>query len=127
MTADPNGWPSRPGVPLNPRRNGWHWLRRAYDGRCICMQWSAKERRWLDGVKLSADTVVEYGAIYLGPALLPTEVAAREAAAFKRGAEAMREEAAQYLLTLSASSPRWGSPEEHAEAIRALPIPEDKP
>ena len=54
-------------------------------------------------------------------------IAAREAAAYRRGAEAMRGEAAQYLLTLSASSPRWGSPEEHAESIRALPIPEDKP
>lgn len=46
-------------------------------------------------------------------------VASREAAA----AEAMREAAAQYLFTLSASSPRWGSPEEHGEHIRALPIP----
>ena len=26
--SDNNGWPdpARPGVPLNPERNGWHWL-----------------------------------------------------------------------------------------------------
>ncbi len=48
-----------------------------------------------------------------------THTEAREAAA----AEAMQEAAAQYLFTLSASSPRWGSPEEHSEHIRALPIP----
>lgn len=28
MTTDPHGWPdaSKPGVPLHPERNGWHWL-----------------------------------------------------------------------------------------------------
>jgi hypothetical protein len=22
-----NGWPGVPGVPLNPERDGWHWLK----------------------------------------------------------------------------------------------------
>ena len=26
MTDTTNGWPGKPGVPLNPERDGWHWM-----------------------------------------------------------------------------------------------------
>jgi hypothetical protein len=26
MTDTNNGWPGKPGVPLNPEKDGWHWL-----------------------------------------------------------------------------------------------------
>lgn len=29
MTDTTNGWPGKPGVPLNPERAGWHWLKGA--------------------------------------------------------------------------------------------------
>ena len=73
---NPGGWPdaARPGVPANPERDGWHWLRRASDGQIICTKWSAEQGGWVDGVTLSPASVVEFGVTYLGPCLTPAEV-----------------------------------------------------
>lgn len=89
-TQNPGGWPdaSKPGVPQNPERAWWHWLRRAEDGLVLCKHWSADQGGWVDGVTLSPATVVEYGVAYCGPCLTPAEVAAREAAARREGIEA---------------------------------------
>ena len=145
--SDPNGWPdpTRPGVPLNPERSGWHWLRHPEDLRPMVAGWDAELHGWPSGALHSPQGIVDLGYRYLGPALLPAEVAAREAAAYQRGAEAMREKA--LLATESVSEPRDAMPRdmaqrpretlvlaavlatkrEAASAIRALPIPEDKP
>ena len=29
MTDTNNGWPGKPGVPMNPEQSGWHWLKGA--------------------------------------------------------------------------------------------------
>jgi hypothetical protein len=28
--SENNGWPGEPGVPLNPEKSGWHWVKGAY-------------------------------------------------------------------------------------------------
>lgn len=75
------------GRPERPERDGWHWLHHPEDLRPVVQPWSAEHGAWISGAMHSPRGVVDLGFCYLGPALLPAEVAAREAAA----AEAMRE------------------------------------
>jgi hypothetical protein len=88
--SDPNGWPDpqRPGVPLNPERDGAHMLRRKGADRLRQFFWSA-------GTDWDAMTPVRaaYDFCYEGPCLAPAEVAARVAEARR---DALRE-AAAYL------------------------------
>jgi hypothetical protein len=128
MTDAPNGWPDprKLGVPLHPERDGWHWLSATNsEGETahFVALWESEE--WaLPGILSSLDPheIAAKNTTYLGPCLTPAEVAAREAAAFKRGAEASREQVAH-----------WADAElcdcELADAIRLLPhdLPEDKP
>jgi hypothetical protein len=90
MTDAPNGWPdpSKPGVPLHPERDGWHWLARNADDAWPFYWVSGTESGWCaeDGCNVDcADTEPEFMAHYwpryLGPCHTPAEVAAREAAA----------------------------------------------
>jgi hypothetical protein len=85
-------WPdeARPGVPLNPEEDGWHWLQRS-DGFAAPYVWkTAKDPRngsW--HVPPDWEVMPEDRAIisqrYLGPCLTPSEVAAREQAAYRQG------------------------------------------
>lgn len=84
--ADAHGWPdaSKPGRPLNPERDGWHWLCAAVGiGAPYPMLWSADGKAWDtgDGWVFCTDPALTERKRYLGPCLLPEEVAAREAAA----------------------------------------------
>jgi len=78
-------WPDakRPGVPLNPGQDGWHWL----------IDWNDKlhVRYWFVGGVPWYGNVVRYR--YLGPVLTPAEVAAAVAEARR----AALEEAAQQI------------------------------
>lgn len=38
MTAN-NGWRGKPGVPLNPAKDGWHWLKRISNGWETLAKW----------------------------------------------------------------------------------------
>jgi hypothetical protein len=86
--TDQNSWPdaSKPGVPLNPEQDGWHWV----DGRTHglhALKWSSMWRGsaygWWHG-STSADTPSEFATLrdlrYLGPCHTPAEVAAMLAA-----------------------------------------------
>lgn len=87
------------GRPQNPERDGWHWLRRA-DGFTAPYCWRAVPRVWLyppDWELMPEDKEI-YRQSYIGPCLLPSEIAAREAAA----AAAMREAAAMKALATRA-------------------------
>lgn len=125
MTADPNGWPdaSKPGVPLNPERDGWHFLHHPEDLRPVPTPWDAAHAAWCSGGMHSPRGVIDLGYRYLGPCQTPAEVAALVAAARREGAEAMREAAAVRVARLPASRYE-GDP---CQWIRALPIPEEKP
>lgn len=145
------------GVPLNPERDGWHWLFDRNAGGMFCEEWTAERGRWL---RWKPYVVTEF-ADYLGPCLTPAEVEARERAAWQRACEVMREAAANWAAvarqTCNTQARVWAAKCEtldqegepcgecktcaHAReasvqaicydnisiAIRALPIPEFKP
>ena len=81
-----NNWPdpARPGVPLNPEREGWHWVQRADKGfvpspRIILWtdDWTSGQFSW-DAIGYSDDErKLGRDFRYLGPALTFAEVDAR--------------------------------------------------
>lgn len=120
-----SGWRDKPGVPMNPERDGAHWVGN------VVREWLAEFQMWQDrhGYCVKPETwgVLPYG----GPCLTPAELAAREAAAFKRGQEAMRqavERKANEPMTVT--GPIKGPDgirrvrEAFIAAIRALPVDE---
>ena len=123
--------PARPGVPLNPERDGWHWLHHPEDIRPIATPWVAEIHAWSSGAAHSPQGVVDLGYTYLGPCLTPAEVAALQSAAFASGAEAMRE-MAKHAVDGIDTADVYSSGERHAAEemrgfakflIRALPLP----
>jgi hypothetical protein len=82
--TDPNGWPDpqRPGVPLNPERGGWHWLRddeRRVTEQVFIARWNfdawAQRWYWETGSLVRAEYAGKEWH-YIGPCLTPAEVAA---------------------------------------------------
>jgi hypothetical protein len=97
-TTNP-GWPdpSRPGVPLHPERDGWHWLVPSINHALPpgSYRWHAPPRsdvigQWDAGYP---QDVVRRGYDYLGPCLTPAE----HAAALAAQATAMREQIAGWI------------------------------
>jgi len=74
-----NGWPGTPGVPLNPERDGWHWISLLGGKNAQVIEWFSDAMRW-DETDWTTD---DFGlhTRYLGPCLTPAEVAARIAQA----------------------------------------------
>jgi hypothetical protein len=87
--SDTNTWPDpeRPGVPLNPERDGWHWLIDA-SGVAMPIAWT-RVRTWTrerNGAYVAGGWEVQPGTLagttrYLGPVLSPVEVATAVTAA----------------------------------------------
>ena len=83
---DNNTWPdpARPGVPLNPDQEGWHWVQRVDKGfvpspRIILWtdDWTSRQFSW-DAIGYEADErKLGRDFRYLGPCLTPAEVEAR--------------------------------------------------
>ena len=134
--SDANGWPdaSKPGRPLNPERDGWHWLCAAVGiGAPYPMLWSADGKAWDtgDGWVFCTDPALTERQRYLGPCLLPEEVAAREAAAaaeereacaliaVERGAWASNDADAESLVDRLEARGRMDMASEIAAAIRS--------
>jgi hypothetical protein len=73
--VDVNGWPDsdKPGYPLDPETDGWHWLANSRNLPCPWM-WFAETCEWghAQGDMVSLETMSN--AKYLGPALTPAEV-----------------------------------------------------
>ena len=74
---DNNGWPGEPGVPLNPERDGWHWVESA-EGPVPALWarplwrhcrdfWDQRSPEWME----------EQQWRYIGPCLTPAEIDAR--------------------------------------------------
>jgi hypothetical protein len=78
--SETNGWPGKPGVPLNPERDGWHWCER--DGGLEPRFWSSGQQLWA-GSRNSWISPKMLLALfgYAGPCLTPAEVDARVAQA----------------------------------------------
>lgn len=97
MTGHLNGWPERPGVPLNPERDGWHWVSRPMHG-VLPMQWlEIAGGGWVGKhVCLFASEAANADWRYLGPCLLPAEVASLVEAARREAAAQEREDCVQW-------------------------------
>lgn len=100
-----NGWPARPGVPLNPERAGWHWVHHPEDLRAFPCAWDSDFAAWCSGGMHSPRGLLDLGYRYAGPCLTPAEHAAALADARAQG--------------------RREGLEEAAEVARCVPIPED--
>jgi|688.fasta_scaffold460099_2 hypothetical protein len=75
--SDNNGWPGKPGVPLNPERDGWHWVCAAVGiAAPYPMLWCADGKAWDtgDGWEFYTSPRMTERTRYLGPALTPAEV-----------------------------------------------------
>ena len=99
-TPAPGGWHGEPGVPLNPEKDGWHWLQaKYYDdpvGPFMAFFWDAAQQTW--------PKIQPYGGRtfhYLGPCLTPDEATALQAradqAALGHAREADRADQSEFL------------------------------
>ena len=70
-----SGWPDKdkPGVPMNPERNGRHWLFDPENNKSYPEVWVAEIEAWAVGDAWTARMVAEMGLHYLGPVLTPAE------------------------------------------------------
>ena len=71
--TDPNGWPDKPGVPLNPERDGFHLWSGPYADAPTVAEWSSFGF-WRPG--LAPEAMAHF--TYHGPLYTEVEVAARE-------------------------------------------------
>ena len=89
-----SGWPDpdKPGVPLNPERDGWHWIV-GWSDKLFVAEWDSDEKDyvWFDGGDAPSG-MVENGWTYAGPVLTPAE------------ADALRAENARLRETLENSA-----------------------
>lgn len=77
---DNNGWPDKPGVPLNPERgNTWHWLRHG-NGEIVPRWWSCSYWQAVGGgggANIYPHEAAKAWPGYIGPCPTPAEVDAR--------------------------------------------------
>ena len=83
MTDTTNGWPGKPGVPLNPEKDDWHWVRTP-EGELVPYNWVPAfevdlgiwPAQWVYDLN-------EYwppkDGTYLGPCLTPDQATALQA------------------------------------------------
>jgi hypothetical protein len=80
--SENNVWPSKPGVPLNPEREGHHWILTP-DGEDAVYLWrpagECERGRWSSAWVHDVDDWDPREGIYLGPCLAPAEVEALQA------------------------------------------------
>ena len=99
MTDTTNGWPGKPGVPLNPEKDGAHRLRHQVSDLESDALWSCGGT-WLD---LSGDFSIPHAAAfydYLGPCLTHDQATALQARAAELEAG---------LKDAAASVAEWGA------------------
>ena len=118
------------GRPENPERDGWHWVKALSSKETIALFWTHVVAEWEYGDDWLSSQQASRRYRYLGPCLTPAELAAREADAYQRGQEAMREAAVSAAITHTATSGQRNAKDvwrasigsECADAIRAMPI-----
>ena len=87
MTDTSNGWPGKPGVPLNPEKDGWHWLQTP-DGELVPYNWRPEGEcewgRWAsEWIYDKEDDWNPKDCIYLDPCLTPDQATALQARVVK--------------------------------------------
>jgi hypothetical protein len=83
--TNPNNWPdpAKPGHPLNPEQDGWHWLRHRDASFCTPVEWRVPCGWVTNNIPMLPKEVQSFVVDcceYLGPCLTPAEVAVREQA-----------------------------------------------
>ena len=77
--TETNGWPGKPGVPLKPEKEGWHWVHRR--GWTKPMVWWPSKNSpiggWWEGGLSKPHEIAEM--TYLGPCLTPDQATALQA------------------------------------------------
>jgi hypothetical protein len=74
-----SGWPNplKPGMPLNPEKDGWHWLADPASTQFYFwhrpVKWIGEIKSWLFGGCVTWREMNETGWRYLGPCLKPAE------------------------------------------------------
>ena len=76
MTDTNNGWLGKPGVPLNPEKDGWHWVSLLGGRHPQIIEWFSDEMEW-DGGWTTEDFGQHFR--YLGPCLTPDQATALQA------------------------------------------------
>ena len=127
MTTN-NGWPGKPGVPLNPEKGGWHWLKRISNGWETLAKWdndwNGNDDFWWNLPGYSDPERVAKGFQYLGPALTPDEATALQARADRNAAGFARVDAeaqcAEFLhkQEIAALQKRCEEAERERDALR---------
>jgi hypothetical protein len=81
MTDTNNGWPDKPGVPMNSEKDGWHWLRSS-NGELIAAKYFAANENgwpewptWIGGQSPEIARTARFHA-YIGPCLTPDQATA---------------------------------------------------
>jgi hypothetical protein len=80
-----SGWPDplKPGMPLNPEKDGWHWLADPASTQFYFwhrpVKWIGEIESWLFGSCVTWRKMNESGWTYLGPCLKPAEADALRA------------------------------------------------
>jgi hypothetical protein len=84
--SENNGWPGKPGVPLNPEQDSEGHVWRV-DGVMDIYKWAAKKQWYEDqrGFWVTPDQLIADGDEYFGRIVTPAEVEARIAMARKDG------------------------------------------
>ena len=67
--------PEKPGVPLNPERDGIHWLFSEKLMKYHPINWVAEINAWEVGSAWTPKKMAETSLYYLGPVLTPAEAA----------------------------------------------------
>jgi hypothetical protein len=117
--TDPNGWPdaSKPGVPLNPERDGAHVLDAGPDRtgkrRRIVALWNAGSWHLGTDYSVLARDAANWGWRYVGPCHTPAEVAALIEAARREEREACAKVAEREMRDL------FGDAEEYQQGWNA--------
>jgi len=131
-----NGWPGKPGVPLNPERDGWHWLL-APDGDQFPCLWRVvgidKKGPWPMVWNYDPEGWAPEECKYIAPCLAPAEAEARvkearrdalEEAARWHDEQAAEAQKLSDMKVSALDSKVWGdyatNHREYAAAIRAL-------
>jgi hypothetical protein len=110
-----NGWPEKPGVPLNPERDGWHWLVKG-DFYTAAL-WHRGHFTFLF-TKIWPEELSQLDMTYIGPALTPAEVDARVADARRDALE----EAARAVEMVA----EWGGQDYYCESCKGGVIYPDR-
>ena len=83
MTDTNNGWPDKPGVPMNPEKDGWHWVRLTENNMPFPLKWTndwtgSRDYCWaIMGSGEPEDVAKNF--CYLGPCLTPDQATALQA------------------------------------------------